>query len=267
MKRSVTAIVVEPRTLVREGLVSLLHDSDFRVISAVPTFDKVPEAALARASLLTIGASGEAPGAMGYISKSAPLAARKVKVIIVAEVAEKVSQTDVLKYLQAGADCCIINVRSRDILLKALNLAVLGQQVVVIGQDSLTGDVPETEAKSNGHSEPDTHINGAHAAHLSDRELEILKFIVAGDSNKIIARSCHLAESTVKIHLKAILRKIHVRNRTQAAIWAIQNPSLAQLRHQFDAPALGLVNSHPGQPENGVKTGNHTDEFWHESQT
>ena len=58
---------------------------------------------------------------------------------------------------------------------------------------------------------------------MSARELEILKFLVAGDSNKAIARTCHLAESTVKIHLKTILRKIRVRNRTQAAIWAIQH--------------------------------------------
>lgn len=266
MKRSVTAIIVEPRTLVREGLVSLLHDSDFRVISAVPTLDKVPEAALARASLLTIGASSDAPGALGCINKGAPLAVRKVKVIIVAEVAEKVSQPDVMKFLQAGADCCIINVRSRDILLKALNLAILGQQVVVIGQDSITGDVTEIEAKDNGHSEPEPSMNGAHATHLSDRELEILKFIVAGDSNKIIARSCHLAESTVKIHLKAILRKIHVRNRTQAAIWAIRNPSLAQLRRQLDSPVAGQVPAHSGQPENVLRGDNPTDEYSHESQ-
>jgi two-component system, NarL family, nitrate/nitrite response regulator NarL len=62
----------------------------------------------------------------------------------------------------------------------------------------------------------------AHAA-LSDRELEILSCLASGDSNKIIARTCQIAESTVKLHLKSILRKIHVQNRTQAAIWALQN--------------------------------------------
>lgn len=219
MKRNVAVIVVEPRTVVREGLVALLHDSDFRVISAVPSLDKVPEAALARASLLMIGASSEG---LDYINKGESLAARNVKIILVAEVDEKVSQTDVIKFLQVGADCCFINVHSRDILLNALNLVVMGQQVVVIGRGSITGDAPETEVKT---SELNPHTNGARAARLSARELEILKFIVAGDSNKVIARSCHLAESTVKIHLRAILRKISVRNRTQAAIWAIQNSS------------------------------------------
>lgn len=258
MKRSVTAVVVEPRTLVREGLVSLLHDSDFRVISAVPALDKVPEAAIARAGLLMIGASNETTEALDYVNKSSPLA-RKVKIIIVAEVTEKVSQSDILKFLHAGADCCIVNVRSRDILLKALHLAVLGQQVVVVGQDSVTGDIPETEMKSSSPTEPEPRVNGQHAAHLSDRELEILRFIVAGDSNKIIARSCHLAESTVKIHLKAILRKIHVRNRTQAAIWAVQNAAVPKLYNQIDAPSL--------RPENGSKGGGSVVEFWPEDHT
>jgi two-component system nitrate/nitrite response regulator NarL len=58
---------------------------------------------------------------------------------------------------------------------------------------------------------------------LSARELEVLKFLVTGDSSKVIARTCNLVESTVKIRLKTILRKIRVRNRTQAAIWAMQH--------------------------------------------
>jgi DNA-binding NarL/FixJ family response regulator len=60
---------------------------------------------------------------------------------------------------------------------------------------------------------------------LTDRQLAILCCLARGDSNKIIARTCHIAESTVKLHIKSILRKIRVRNRTQAAIWAIQNAS------------------------------------------
>jgi DNA-binding NarL/FixJ family response regulator len=58
---------------------------------------------------------------------------------------------------------------------------------------------------------------------LTDRQRAILRCLCRGDSNKTIARSFDIAESTVKIHVKSILRKIHVKNRTQAAIWAIQN--------------------------------------------
>jgi two-component system nitrate/nitrite response regulator NarL len=220
--RSVTTIVVEPRTLLREGLVSLLRRSGFRVISAVPTLDKVPQAALGHASLLTIGAPSETAKALDYAHKKFS-AAGKVKIVIITEVSGKVSQPDILKILSNGADCCIVNVRSRDILLKSLQLAVLGQRVVVVGEESASLNTLEAERESNGSSEHKPRTNGGHAAQLSARELEILNFLVAGHSNKVIARTCNLAESTVKLHLKTILRKIRVRNRTQAAIWAMQH--------------------------------------------
>jgi len=56
---------------------------------------------------------------------------------------------------------------------------------------------------------------------LTERQQAILSGLCRGDSNKVIARTCHIAESTVKIHVKSILRRIAVKNRTQAAIWAI----------------------------------------------
>lgn len=57
---------------------------------------------------------------------------------------------------------------------------------------------------------------------LSERELEILRCLVDGDSNKRIANRLNITEATVKVHLKSILRKTHVMNRTQAAIWGLQ---------------------------------------------
>jgi two-component system nitrate/nitrite response regulator NarL len=55
---------------------------------------------------------------------------------------------------------------------------------------------------------------------LSRRELVILRTLTEGASNKIIARKLVITESTVKVHMKAILRKLRLQNRTQAAIWA-----------------------------------------------
>jgi DNA-binding CsgD family transcriptional regulator len=60
-------------------------------------------------------------------------------------------------------------------------------------------------------------------ARLSPREKEILSHLVAGHSNKLIARHLGIAEATVKVHLKSVQRKIRVENRTQAAIWALAN--------------------------------------------
>lgn len=60
---------------------------------------------------------------------------------------------------------------------------------------------------------------------LSERERQILRALSDGSPNKVIARQCAITEATVKVHLKAILRKLRVANRTQAAIWAYQNTS------------------------------------------
>jgi two-component system nitrate/nitrite response regulator NarL len=61
------------------------------------------------------------------------------------------------------------------------------------------------------------------APQLSPREKITLRCLIEGDSNKSIARKMDITEATVKVHVKAILRKIRVHNRTQAAIWGINN--------------------------------------------
>jgi two-component system nitrate/nitrite response regulator NarL len=58
---------------------------------------------------------------------------------------------------------------------------------------------------------------------LSPREREILQALARGGSNKEIAREMDLAESTVKIHVQHILRKLGLSSRVQAAVWAIEN--------------------------------------------
>lgn len=70
--------------------------------------------------------------------------------------------------------------------------------------------------------------DGTSFAGLSSREASILEGLMLGESNKAIARKLSIAEATVKVHVKAILRKVRVKNRTQAAMWAMQN-SAAQI--------------------------------------
>ena len=74
------------------------------------------------------------------------------------------------------------------------------------------------------------------------REQEILSCIGRGMSNKLIAREWNISESTVKVHVKAILRKIRVKNRTEAALWA------------WDKNIGGRVVPHSG--EGAINTGN-----------
>jgi DNA-binding NarL/FixJ family response regulator len=62
------------------------------------------------------------------------------------------------------------------------------------------------------------------AAYIAERNKSLGRdFRFGPTGNKVIARLCHISEATVKVHLKAILRKTNARNRTQAAIWAIEH--------------------------------------------
>jgi two-component system nitrate/nitrite response regulator NarL len=89
----------------------------------------------------------------------------------------------------------------------------------------LSGDAMQDNQQPN--AVPAIHCDSSQlssdGAQLTDRQKGILRCICLGDSNKTIARTFDITESTVKIHVKVILRKIGVKNRTQAAIWAIQN--------------------------------------------
>jgi DNA-binding NarL/FixJ family response regulator len=92
------------------------------------------------------------------------------------------------------------------------------QQLIRPGEKIGPGVVYEPAAASPGSAAVATEALPKPA--LSPRETEVLHRLVAGESNKMIARQLNVAEATVKAHLKALLRKLHVVNRTQAAIWA-----------------------------------------------
>ena len=75
---------------------------------------------------------------------------------------------------------------------------------------------PHAAGEHDGKATP-THVPRLKIA-LSERESQILQCLVAGHSNKLVARELGIAEATVKAHVKALLRKMQVSNRTQAAI-------------------------------------------------
>ena len=75
-------------------------------------------------------------------------------------------------------------------------------------------------APAASQSRPASEPAGDPSIALSRRETAILRTLTEGASNKIIARKLVITESTVKVHMKAILRKLRLQNRTQAAIWA-----------------------------------------------
>lgn len=97
-------------------------------------------------------------------------------------------------------------------LIASLHLAALGEKVLP------SNAVNELCQRSAG-SPPDAET-ARKAANLSPREHDVLCCLTAGYPNKVIARRLNVCDAAVKVHVNAILRKLHVQNRTQAAIWA-----------------------------------------------
>jgi two-component system nitrate/nitrite response regulator NarL len=124
--------------------------------------------------------------------------------------------------LEAGANGFCLTGSSREVLITSLELVMLGElalpaELVCSLLDAVTLSL-EPETASDVPNEP--KASDAKARSLSAREAEILSSLMEGAPNKVIARKLHVAEATVKVHVKAILRKIGAANRTQAAMWA-----------------------------------------------
>ena len=80
---------------------------------------------------------------------------------------------------------------------------------------------------------------------LSQREGQVLCWLMDGASNKVIARELQLTETTVKAHIKGVLRKVRASNRTQAAIWALEND--VHVVGASGQPTLLIHHSLPGR--------------------
>jgi two-component system nitrate/nitrite response regulator NarL len=145
----------------------------------------------------------------------------------VAVLADHYQPSEIVSAFRAGANAYFPKVAACDALIKYLELVMLGETIVPpmvlpIILDFEVDDMRETTTRDIGRDLVLIEAEG-HRSQLSTREKCILRCLVEGDSNKVIARKVDIAEATVKVHVKAILRKIRVHNRTQAAIWAMNN--------------------------------------------
>jgi two-component system, NarL family, nitrate/nitrite response regulator NarL len=143
------------------------------------------------------------------------LAARRTQARL-ALLLDQYSFEEVVEAFQIGADGVIIKEISCAPLTESIRLIAMGEKVFPSQLvTNLTSWMPATAAGDWKSS--------AASVGLSDREIEILESIMAGMANKVIARQFGICEATVKVHVKAILRKLGVENRTQAATWGVKN--------------------------------------------
>jgi two-component system nitrate/nitrite response regulator NarL len=121
----------------------------------------------------------------------------------------------------AGVGGFCLSATGREVLITALELVMLGETVL---PTHLMTQLLSTALVSAEEPQDKTCIgldlSDPRLRKLSTRESQILNCLTDGAPNKVIARKLDVAEATVKVHIKAILRKIGATNRTQAAMWA-----------------------------------------------
>jgi two-component system nitrate/nitrite response regulator NarL len=117
---------------------------------------------------------------------------------------------DLMAALQAGAD---------GYLLKDMEPEDLMQQLVEAAQGKITISASLTQLLVTSLREKSRPLSPAEAG-LTDQENRILEHLIDGKSNKLIARDMDIAEGTVKVHVKHLLKKLNLRSRVEAAVWA-----------------------------------------------
>lgn len=118
---------------------------------------------------------------------------------------------DVLQAISLGADGYLLKDMEPEELLEQIKRALSGRMVL---------SEAVTQILATAIRNPNNKSSGEIDA-LTQRELEILKLIAKGLSNKLIARELDISDGTVKVHVKHLLKKLHLRSRVEAAVWMI----------------------------------------------
>ena len=196
-------ILIESNRLFRQGLKHLLGDTRFAVEAEFSTTEQAVAGAVA-SGLVIVGEDGDLQQLRGAYPEA--------RIVVLASDFAVDALRDAMN---AGADGYLMKDVSPEALLQSLELVMMGEKVFPTNLAAMLFDMNVIA--------PQHSVRG-----LSPREQEILRALVTGSSNKLIAIKLGITEATVKVHLKTLLRKIDVNNRTQAAIWAMNNGFTAE---------------------------------------
>lgn len=207
----ISVALIDTNNLFRQGLKALFIDQSFRITSEASSLKEVA----------SIGAMGDPPqliladptgmGDPAELMLSLKANCPDARLVLLTDTLDGVILANVI---EAGADGFLMKDISKDVLIQSLRLVMMGEKVFpshlaallisgrVYGKE---GDFPVSRKG------------------VSKREGQILRCLLVGDSNKLIAKHLSITEATVKVHLKSLLRKIDATNRTQAAIWGLNN--------------------------------------------
>jgi two-component system nitrate/nitrite response regulator NarL len=212
-EQPISVLLIDDHTLFRSGIRSLLQRH--------PEFDVVGEAAdgvegIKRAKQLApqvVLLDLNMPGMSGLETLQLLLQDCPDSAVVMLTVSEDAQ--DLAAALKAGASGYLLKNIDTEYLTRAVRRAAAGETVVA---EAMTAKLVAQLQAGGRTAEPASDID-----RLTPREKEILECLARGESNKVIARSLDLSESTVKIHVQNVLKKLHLTSRVQAAVFAVEH--------------------------------------------
>lgn len=212
---TIKIILIDDHTLFRSGIKALLsRQHGFEVIgeaadglSGIKMISRLqPDVVLLDLNM---------PGMNGREALSQIISINPQQAVIMLTVSE--DSDDLTECIRIGARGYLLKNINADFLLESIRKAAEGDE----GDNVFSPEMTAKLVKSLISPQP---AQGTQAlSSLTPRELEILGYLAAGHSNKIIARHLDLAESTVKVHVQNLLRKLNLSSRVQAAVYAIRH--------------------------------------------
>ncbi len=209
---SATVLVIDDHPLFRKGVLELL--------SSTPHLHPVGEAdngdeGIAKAHaldpdliLLDLNMKGGKDGITTLQHMRAQGIESRIVILTVSDDAH-----DLVSAIRAGADGYLLKDTEPEDMLHHLEEALFGKTVISEGLTTLLASALRRESL----------MRSPHLADLTEREATILRYLAQGLSNKLIARELDIMESTVKVHIRNLLKKLKFHSRLEAAVWAVSN--------------------------------------------
>ena len=204
-----SVVIIDDHPLFRKGVSQLLALNDeLQLIGEASSGEEGLEIARAlEPDLILLDLNMKGMGGIETLRalREADLAAR-ILILTVSDAAD-----DLVAAIRAGADGYLLKDMEPEELLARIVEALSGRIVISESLNGLLARSLRDEAQAAERS----------LAPLTDRERDILGCLASGLSNKLIARDLNIAEGTVKVHIKNLLKKLKFRSRLEAAVWAI----------------------------------------------
>lgn len=201
-----SVVLAHPDKLLREGIIRILTEYGFEVVGEASTQQSLYELAVQHTPQIILADLGITEPCTDFI-RTLNQKLPDSTIVILTKAEESESCVDALKsgargYLSAGL--------SPEEFIQSLHLLARGD--VVVSKDM--ADEVKTEL--------DEHYPVKVLDELTDREREVLKLVGYGSTNREMAQALYISEHTIKVHLRTILNKLNLRNKQQAAAFAVK---------------------------------------------